>query len=265
MAKVPVLMPEDLTQAGFIKTLRDAQPDLLIVATYDKLIPREIIDIPKQGAINVHSSYLPAYRGACPEFWAMRNGERETGVTIHFLSDVYDTGDIISQEKIPIDTDETVGMLLYKIASGASKLLITLLLNLKKGAALTGTPQDETRASNAPMTQPTDLQIDWQQPSQTIFNLVRASNPVGGAWTSFRGYQMKVWHALIPHAESIPEEYQSVSKPGTVIPHPATKQLFIRTGDGFLDLKVLQPALYYTVDGWSFKEKALVKRGEVLE
>ncbi|MBU1863568.1 MAG: methionyl-tRNA formyltransferase, partial [Candidatus Omnitrophica bacterium] len=263
-AGVEVLAPEDIASKDFSATLKEANPDLIIVATFDKKIPVSIINLPRLGAFNIHSSFLPQYRGPCPEFWVIRNGEQEAGVSIHYLSDEFDTGAIIVQKKVSIAYSDTVGVLLYNLAMTAAQLLMQVLVKFNKGEKVEGVPQDESLASYAPLVQPSDLQIDWYQSAETLYNLIRAANPVGGAWTLFRGYQMKVWHALQIDAVRAQNVKDTTMKPGTVYVLAEQKQLIVRTGDSFLELKVVQPALYYTVDAWSFKEKSLVKNGELL-
>ena len=174
-ANIPVLTPQNLHDSDFVITLKQCMPDLMIVATFDKKIPSDVIQIPRLGAINIHSSFLPAYRGACPEFWVMRNGAQETGVSIHLLNEEFDKGDIIVQGKVPISPRDTVGVLLYRIASTSSKLLIQVLTECKKGNVLTGVSQNEQDASNAPLVKPPDFETKPTEPALPSFDSMMLS------------------------------------------------------------------------------------------
>ena len=263
-ANIPVLTPHNLCANDFIVSLKEASPDVIIVATFDKKIPPDVIACARYAAINIHPSLLPAYRGACPEFWVIRNGEKETGVTMHYLSEQFDSGDIIFQEKVPIGDDDTVGILLYRLATVSSRLVMRLREEFQKGALLKARPQDNKKVSYAPLVQQSDLQIDWRSSSQDIYNLIRAANPVGGAWTTFRGFQMKIWHAAIVKENIRSDSIPPHQKPGTLTLDPSRKKVFVQTGNGLLELTVIQLALYYILDAWSFVEKSFVKNGECL-
>lgn len=262
-AGVPVMAPADLHASGVIATLKACAADLIIVATFDKKIPQEIIELPRIAAINIHSSYLPAYRGACPEFWAMRNGETSTGVTIHYLKEIFDAGDIICQERVPMGASDTLGMLLYALAPAGARLLMDVIETLKRGAALMRTKQDPLKATLAPLVTTEDMRIDWHSPCRRVYDLVRAGNPLNGAWTVFRGFQMKIWHAAIdsghrPGTERVPA-------PGTITLDRQAHRVMIWAADGPLTLNVVQVALYYIVDGWEFVQRTGVREGERVE
>jgi len=256
---VPYITPDSLKDPDFIQLIKDDAPDLIIVATYDRRIPREIIDIPLLGAVNIHPSLLPKYRGACPEFWAVRNGETETGVTIHYLADEFDTGDILVQQKMPINYEDTLGMVLYRFASTATRMIVSFIDNVNKGEIPKAIPQNEAEATDAPLANANDLRITWNESAKNIYDLVRAANPVGGAWTSFRGFQLKVWHAEIV---DMPDAIKG-KPPGSIVLVPEAHTLLVCTGDHAIELKAVQQALYYILDGWSFSQKAFIKEDEV--
>jgi len=258
-AHVPISKPESLSDPDFYAQVCEDAPDLIIVATFDRKIPQKIIDKAKWAAINIHPSLLPKYRGACPEFWAVRNGESETGVTIHYLSDDFDAGDIILQESIPINNDDTIGMLLYRFASTAARMIVRLLDRFRSGDTLLSMAQDNDSATDAPLVKADDLRIEWTDPVSTIYNLVRAANPLGGAWTTFRGFQLKVWYAEPANAVKITE---APVVPGSIVLMPEKEKVYIRAHEGYLELKAVQQALYYILDGWSFARKAFIKEGE---
>lgn len=257
-ASIPISKPAKMSDPLFYKELCTDDPELIIVATYDRRIPASIIALARTAAINIHPSLLPKYRGPCPEFWAVRNGDDETGVTIHYLDDGFDTGAIILQERIPINVSDTLGMVLYRFASTAARMVVKLLDLLQKDARLFSVPQDERDASRAPFVTSDDLRIDWTQPVKSIYDLIRAANPVGGAWTTFRGFQLKIWHAEI----SLPIISETKCAAGSLYLDPQTEKIYIRARDGFMELKAVQQALYYILDGWSFSQKAFVKSDE---
>jgi methionyl-tRNA formyltransferase len=257
-ASIPISQPVKMSDSLFYEELCADDPDLIIVATYDRLIPRSILSLARIAAINIHPSLLPKYRGPCPEFWAVRNGEDETGVTIHYLDDEFDTGDIIMQEPIPINPSDTLGMVLYRFASTAARMVVKLLDLLQKEETLFSVPQDAREASLAPFVNSDDLRIDWTQPTKSMYDLVRAANPLGGAWTTFRGFQLKIWHA-----EIAPTSISTIKRAaGSLYLDQQTEKIYIRARDGFIELKAVQQALYYILDGWSFVQKAFVKDDE---
>jgi len=260
-AHVPVIMPDNLIRADVESAMAAHDPDLIVVATFDRKIPDNIIALPRYGAINIHPSLLPRYRGACPEFWTIRNGDRETGITVHHLSNCFDEGNIIMQERVPIGDDDTVGMLLYRLGAAAAHLIAEVFKRYADGAFPKGTPQDEAHVSYAPFVKPHELRIDRTRPVRDSYNLIRAANPVGGAWTTFRQFQMKVWHAALP-PEQAPQSRDL--SPGRLLADRNERRLFVKASDGLLELKVVQPALYYTIDAWSFYERSFIKKGEVL-
>jgi len=265
--RIPVLMPTDLEEPEFVQKIKSAEPDLILVASYDKKIPRKILDIPKIAAVNAHPSLLPKYRGACPEFWAIRNGERETGVTLHDLAEEFDAGDILLQEKLAISHIETLGSLLYRAAELSSNLLATFLDHVDQNLSLPTQSQDESQATRAPLVNATHLQIDWQAGVSEIFNLVRAANPLGGAWSLFRQSHLKMWYlkpyVLDSHDEIALSAYAE-REPGQLIPLEEKRKLLVQAGDGLLEICVLQFALYVITDGWNFYVNFGLKKEEVL-
>lgn len=206
---LPVLYPDSLEDGVLANQIRAFQPDLIAVAGYHKAIPQEILGIPRMGTINTHASLLPAYRGPVPHKWVIVNGEQETGVTIHVMTQRFDRGDILAQRVVRIDDNVTAESLLATITPLAARLLAETVSTLHAGTQVRR-PQDESRASY--YSYPTDEQahIRWSLDACHIRNLVRGLNPRPGAWTSFRGKRIRVGKAAI--AESI-----STSLPGSII------------------------------------------------
>jgi methionyl-tRNA formyltransferase len=162
--------------------IRSASPDLMIVATFSKIIPQDVISIPRLGVINIHPSLLPKYRGATPTVWALINGETETGVTAHFIeNEKIDSGRIISQVKLKISSSDTDGYLRYKLGRLSKKVLkksISLVLAREKKYFL---PQNETYATSYPKRTVKDAEIDMDRSFKEICNRIRAVTPYPGA------------------------------------------------------------------------------------
>ena len=160
---LPVYQPTKLRDGTALETIRSLAPDLIVVAAYGRILPQEILDYPKYGCINVHSSLLPKYRGAAPIHWSILNGDKETGVTIMHMALALDAGDIISQVKTPIDPDETVEMLHDRLARLGADLLVETVQNIADGTA-TRTPQDESQVTLAPMLSRDQARPDTPRP-----------------------------------------------------------------------------------------------------
>ena len=178
---VPVFQPASVNAPDGVAMLRGLDPDLLVVAAYGQILSKEVLSIPTQGAINVHGSLLPKYRGAAPVAWAILNGETETGVTIIRMSAGLDAGDMLAKESFPIG-DETAGQLEAKLAPLGALLAVETIQRMKAGA-VTGQKQDPTLVTKAPkLTKEMGL-IDWTQPAERVCRQVRAMQPWPTAYT----------------------------------------------------------------------------------
>ncbi|OGW49298.1 MAG: methionyl-tRNA formyltransferase [Nitrospirae bacterium RBG_19FT_COMBO_42_15] len=189
---VAVLQPERIKDEEFVNTLREINPDVIVVAAYGKILPKDIIRLPRYGCINVHASFLPRYRGAAPINWAIINGEKETGITIMQMDEGLDTGSILLQKGIEITKEDTAGTLSNKLSKIGAELLIEGLNAIEKGE-IKLIPQDNSKASYAPMLKKEDGQIDWTKGAEDIYNMVRGMDPWPGAFTYYKGELWKVW------------------------------------------------------------------------
>ena len=162
---IPVFQPVTLKDGTALEEIRQLSPELIVVAAYGRLLPREILELPAKGCINVHSSLLPKYRGAAPINWAVLNGEEETGVTIMYMAQELDAGDIIAQASTPIDPEETVESVHDRLAGLGARLLVQTVSRLEAGTA-ERTPQDGERATYAPMLSRELSPIDWTRPAR---------------------------------------------------------------------------------------------------
>ena len=212
----------------FIAKLKEINPDLIVVVAYGKIIPKEILDIPKFGCINVHGSLLPNYRGAAPIQWSVLNGDKETGITTMYMDEGMDTGDIILQEKTEIGEDETTGELWDRLSIIGAKLLVETVSQIENGTA-PRVKQPES-CTIAPMIEKEMAKINWEkQTSKEIKNLVRGLNPFMGAYSNLNGHKFKFWKVELGNNAGIP---------GTIIVSNPKEGLEIATIDG--SIKVLE-------------------------
>ena len=197
----------------FIEEIKKLQPDVICVVAYGKILPKEILEIPKLGCINVHGSLLPKYRGAAPIQWAVLNGDKETGITTMYMNEGMDTGDMILKEKVTIGEDETTGELWDRLSKIGGELLVKTLKEIEKGTAPREKQGDDF--SIAPMLDKKMAKIDWENKSAIeIKNLVRGLNPIMGAYSFLNGKKIKFWNVAIATNKEIPAEGL---KNGTVI------------------------------------------------
>ncbi len=193
---IPVRQPSRKDLYRYVEYITSLNADLIVVCGYKYIIPQEIFTLPKFGTINIHPSYLPAYRGQHVINWAIINGENETGVTIHFIDEGIDTGDIILQKKVPISFEDTAKTLHDKIYREACGLLIYLLNCVASGKQIQRKKQDGTRASYFKPRVPEDGRINWDLNEKEIYNLVRALvKPWPGAYGYIKGKKIIIWDA----------------------------------------------------------------------
>jgi methionyl-tRNA formyltransferase len=208
-------------------------PDLLVVVAYGKLLPAWLLALPKHGAINLHGSLLPRYRGAAPIQWAMANGEAETGVCVMQLDAGLDTGPVFACEKTPIDPDETVQQLSERLSLLGNALTKRVVADIFGGTARAAT-QAHAQATLAPILTKEDGIVDWSRPARSIYNRMRAFHPWPGCKTEFRGLVCKILKARV--GEAAPE----AGTPGSLV--LGHRSLSVICGDGILlELLELQP------------------------
>jgi len=189
------LQPESLKEDRVIDQLRSFQADLFVVVAYGKLLPQQVLDIPKMFCINVHGSLLPKYRGAAPVNWAILNGDPHTGVTIQKMVLALDAGDIIAQEEMIIEQQETSAQLRQRMAYSGAKLLARTMDHIKAGE-YTLSAQDMAEATYAPKLSKDMGKIDWNKPTQHIFNQIRGLQPWPGAFTTYKNKILKIVEAF---------------------------------------------------------------------
>ena len=231
---IPVFQPTRLRDGAALETIRQLEPDLIVVAAYGRILPQEILDYPRLGCVNVHSSLLPKYRGAAPINWAILNGEKETGVTIMHMAPALDAGDIIAQRASPIGPDETAEALYDRLARLGADLLAETLPRLADGTA-PRTPQAEDQATLAPMLSRDLSPMDFTRPAQALHDQVRGLIPWPAATMDLNGVRCKVF------ATAVLGETTGKA-PGSVI-QADKKGLKLACGGGtVLGIQVLQAA-----------------------
>lgn len=232
--EIPVLQPEKLSGSEEMQEILDLAPDLLITAAYGQFVPTKLLKAPTYGAINVHASLLPKYRGAAPIHYAILKGEEKTGITIMYMEKVMDAGNIISQREIPITDADDTGTLFEKLSLLGRDLLMDTLPAIFAGEN-ESIVQDEAEVSFSPMISKEQEKIDWNNTARDIFNQVRALRPAPGAYTLLEGERFKIWDT-----EVIDETTDQ--EPGTVS-QLDKEELYVACGGGtVLSLKEVQPA-----------------------
>ena len=219
-AKLPVLQPERARSEEFLAALRALQPDLIVVAAYGQILPASILELPRFGCLNVHTSLLPRYRGAAPIQWAILNGDAETGVTIMKIDAGLDTGDILTQATTPIHPEDNSETLHNRLARMGAELLVRTIPDYVAGK-LTPQPQPAAGASYAAKIKKQDGHLDWNQPAPALWNRVRGLVPWPGAFTYLPGqpqpHLLKIWQAEVLARSGQPGEVLQADKAGIVV------------------------------------------------
>jgi methionyl-tRNA formyltransferase len=228
---IPVHQPAKIRSPEAMQALRDAAPDVSVVAAYGKILPKDVLELPPHGSINVHASLLPRLRGAAPIHHAVLQGERTSGVTIMLMDEGMDTGAMLLVEEFPLAPRETAGSLHDKLAAVGARLIVDALDRLAKGT-LERVPQDHTKATYAPKLESDLGRIDWTRDAAAVDRHVRGVTPFPGAFTFLEGKRLRVT-AAEPAAGS--------GAAGTVLSAGGTDGLVVACGSGALRLLEVQP------------------------
>jgi methionyl-tRNA formyltransferase len=230
---LPVLQPARARDPQFVQQMQTLGPDLVAVAAYGQILPKALLDLPRFGCINVHTSLLPKYRGAGPIQWALLNGETETGVTIMKMDEGLDTGAILDQQSTLIRPQDNAQTLHDRLATMGADLLVRSIPRYVAGE-LPPRPQPAQGASYAPKIKKEDGRLDWSQPARVLWNRVRGLVPWPGAFTSIPGKPqpqlLKIWEAQVVEATGPQGELLRADKSG----------LLVGCGEQALRISVLQ-------------------------
>ncbi len=238
--KIPVYQPVKIkNNEEFIEKIKSLNPEVICVVAYGKILPKEILDIPKKGCINVHGSLLPKYRGAAPIQWAVLNGDKITGITTMYMDVGMDTGDMILKQEVEIGEDETTGELWDRLSKIGGELLVETLEKIEDGTAPRIKQGDDY--SIAQMLDKSIAKIDWgNQSAMQIKNLVRGLNPIMGAYSFCEDKKFKFWKVQIlsfeDFANLFAEDKEGLQNKenGTVVEADSKKGLFIKAKDGVI-------------------------------
>ena len=255
---IPVLQPEKMSHPDSVAQIRQFGPiGALVIAAYGQKIPTELLEWPKYGAVNVHGSILPKYRGAAPIQHAIIAGEKTTGVTTMLMGEGWDTGDILLQESIDILPDENAGELSERLSRLGASLLIKTLTGLEQGK-ISPIPQDDELASLAHSLKRDAGAIDWSAPPDVIVNLVRGCTPRPGAFTRHDGTMIKIWRASIDRPDGRQGELGEVIRVDQ-------EGFVIAAGEGSVRLLDVQPESRKRTSAADFAHGSHLKPGDRFE
>ena len=246
---IKVFQPEKIVNnKEFKNEIRNLDVDLFVVVSYGKILPKSFLEIPKKGAINVHPSLLPKYRGSAPIQWAILNGDEATGVTIMYMNEKMDAGDIILQKEVKIDENETTGELWNRLSTIGADMLVDSIKSIEN-ETVTRTVQPE-EFTLAPMIEKSMAKIDFESfNSKKIKNLVRGLNPILGAYSTLEGKKVKFWKVDILSVDNFVEKFEEYKEfqyrlndmePGFVIVADEKQGLYIKTLDGIISVLEIQ-------------------------
>ena len=198
-----VLQPEKARDEAFIQSLRELKPEVIVVIAYGQILPKEILELPKYGCVNVHASLLPRYRGAAPIQWAVINGDEVTGVTTMLMNEGLDTGDILLKREVGVGEKETGGSLFEKLSSIGAELMLETLSGLEKGEIIP-VPQNQAEATKVGLLRKSMGELDFGKSATEIERLIRGLDPWPGAFTFFKGKKISLWKAEVIEGEGQP-------------------------------------------------------------
>ena len=237
--------------------LRTFDPDLIVVGEFPARIPRVALATARLAAINVHTSLLPRYRGAMPVFWAIRNGEHATGVTIHHLTDRFDAGPVVAQTDVPIASGDDSLTLSIRLARAARPLLDDVLNRYRQGERPAGNEQDNSVATRAPAIRSEHLRIQWPETADSIDRVIRAAYPVLEAHTSFRGQRLVIRTSTVTGVLGLTA--------GSLCVNRESQGLLVGTGSTAIEIRTVQLQSGRPISGSSFASLLGILDGESFE
>lgn len=229
---IEVYQPVRVREQVCIDYLKQYEADIIVVVAFGQILPKEILDMPRYGCVNVHASLLPKYRGAAPIQWAVINGEQVTGVTTMRMDEGLDTGDMILKEEVVLKPEETGGSLFDRLAETGAALCVRTLAAIEDGSAVY-TPQEHDKATHTTMIKKQLGEIVWEKSALELERLIRGLNPWPSAYTHLNGKTLKIWKAVVK------EQLQAHAEPGSVV-EVFKDSILVQTGCGLLQLVEVQ-------------------------
>lgn len=253
-----VIQPKSVKDMEIIEKIKEYRPDLIVVVAYGKILPKEILEIPKYGVINVHSSLLPKYRGAAPIHASIIHGEKESGVSIMYVVEELDAGPVLAQESVEILEEDNCESLHNKLQEIGANLLLKTISKMEK-QEIQAIPQDETKVSFVKPFQKEDCKIDWNQSAREIFNFVRGMDPFPGAFTIYQGKQLKIGR--------VEEEKEMIleGKAGEILAFIKGKGIVVATGKGNVVITKAKPENKKMLSGVDLINGNFLQEGEHFE
>jgi len=252
---IPVLQPKKMKDPDFLRELERHRPDLIVVVAFGRILPPEILRLPRLGCLNVHASLLPKYRGAAPVAWAIIHGEKKTGVTTMKMDEGLDTGAVYLREETDILPTDSAGTLAARLSVMGGELLLRTVDGLRNGI-LTAVPQDDSLATLAPILKKEDGELEWSLPARRLADRVRGLDPWPGAYTFYNDDLWKLWKV---GAEPGGGDHD----PGTVL-KVDRDHIEVATGEGVLHIHELQAANARRMSAREFLAGHDVEEGVVL-
>ena len=254
---LPVYTPDSLKTEDFMELLREINPDLIAVVAYGKILPVSVLDFPKHGCVNVHVSLLPKYRGAAPMQRAIIEGESETGVTIMYMAEGVDTGDIITAEAFPIGPEDDFEAIHDRSAEVGGKLLVKTIKDIENGTA-TRTPQNHALATHAAKIEKEDCKIDFTKSAKTLDCAIRGVTPIPGAFVYLKGKMLKIYKATPTDGKGKPGEVIATDPKGT-------GSFTVACGEGALKVFGVIPEGKGRMGAGDFVRGRKIELGDILE
>lgn len=263
--ELPIFQPDRIRKEEHIAYLKQYEADAIVVVAFGQILPKEILEMPKYGCVNVHASLLPKYRGAAPIQWAVIKGEKVSGVTTMHMDEGLDTGAILLQRELVLAEDETGGSLFDRLSQVGAELLVETLKGLEEGS-IKERAQDDSLASHTGIIKKSFGEIDFSRPAKEIECLIRGLNPWPSAFTHYNGKLLKIWKAKVLTEEEAKEQLSadfSEAKAGEIV--GITKHsLLIKTGEGVLSVLELQLEGKKRMEIDAFLRGVQIKEGESL-
>ena len=254
---LPVYTPDSLKTEDFMELLREINPELIAVVAYGKILPISVLDFPKHGCVNVHVSLLPKYRGAAPMQRAIIEGEKETGVTIMYMAEGVDTGDIITAEAFPIGPEDDFEAIHDRSAEVGGKLLVKTIKDIENGTA-TRTPQDHALATHAAKIEKDDCKIDFERSAAVLDCAIRGVTPIPGAFAYLKGKMLKIYKATPTDGKGKPGEVIATDPKGI-------GSFTVACGEGALKVFGVIPEGKGRMGAGDFVRGRKIELGDILE